>query len=243
MKKSFFLTSLVMLFSFSVAAYAIPAGKSSASKDGGSIAGKVTFAGPAPAPKKIEITKDVKICGKVAHFNEDLLVSKDKGLANVVVSLSEVEGGKSLDSWGTKFSLDQNGCQFVPHVILVPVGVKLKIKNSDGILHNIHTFSEENKPINKAQPRFLKVLSLSFDEPEIVRVACDVHNWMKSYIAVVDHPYYAVTDENGKFELTEVPDGTYTIEYWHESLGAKNGKVMVQGGAAVEVNFEFKKAK
>ena len=212
--------------------------------EGGIITGKVTYAGSIPKRKKIEITKDAKVCGKVPHYKEDLLVSeKEKGLANVVVSLSKVQGGKSLESWGTEFELDQNGCLFVPHVSLVPVGVKLKIKNSDGVLHNIHTYSEKNRPLNKAQPRFLKVIRISFDKSEIIRVACDVHNWMNGYIVVVDHPYYAITGASGNFELTDVPAGTYTLEYWHETLGKQTQEVTVKEGVTEKVSFEFKTSK
>ncbi|MFQ5772304.1 MAG: hypothetical protein ACE5HX_17345 [bacterium] len=217
--------------------------ESSSASEGGIIKGQITYAGEVPGQEKIKINKDVNICGKVPHFDETLLVSEDKGLANVIVSLSNVKNGKSLAAWGTEFELNQKSCVFVPHVLLVPVGAKLKIKNSDGILHNIHTYSEKNQPINKAQPRFLKVLSVSFEEPEIVRVACDVHNWMNSYIAIVDHPYYAITDKNGHFELTDVPAGTYTLECWQESLGKLTQEVTVKAKGTVEANLEFKPAK
>ena len=207
---------------------------------GGSVNGKVTFGGELKAPKKIAITKDANVCGKVDHFDESLVAAKDKGLANVVVSIKNVKGGKSVDALGKEFVLDQNGCRFEPHVALVPVGATLKIKNSDGILHNIHTFAEVNKPINKAQPKFLKVLKVSFEKPEIVRVACDVHNWMGGYIAVVDNAYTTVTDASGSFELTDVPAGTYTVEFWHETLGTKTAEVTVKDGAAATANVEMK---
>lgn len=209
----------------------------------GTIKGKVTYAGTIPERKKIEITKDVNICGKVPHYNEDLLVSEDRGLANVVVGLSEVQGGKSLEPWGTEFELNQNGCLFMPHVLLVPVGMKVKIQNSDGILHNIHTYSEKNRSINKAQPGFLKIVSISFDKPEIIRVACDVHNWMNGYIVVVDRSYYAVTDANGNFDLVDVPAGNYILEYWHETLGKQNMAVNVKEEVTTEVSFEFNGSK
>ncbi|MFQ5603967.1 MAG: carboxypeptidase regulatory-like domain-containing protein [bacterium] len=210
---------------------------------GAAIEGKVTFAGAVPAKKKITVNKDVSVCGKVDHYNEDLVVAKDKGLANVVVGISGVKGGKSFETWGDEFVLDQNGCLFQPHVLLAPVGAKIQIKNSDGILHNIHTFSEKNTPINKAQPKFLKVLKISFDKPEFIRVACDVHNWMNSYVAIVDNPYYAITDENGKFSLADVPPGSYTLEFWHEKLGTQTQKVTVKAGATATVNMEFAESK
>ncbi|MFQ5822583.1 MAG: carboxypeptidase regulatory-like domain-containing protein [bacterium] len=207
--------------------------------NGGTIKGTVTFAGTIPPKQKLEITKDVNVCGKMPHYKEDLVVSRNKGVANVVVSITTLNKGKSMDVLGNKFELDQNGCTFKPHVVIVPTGTDLTILNSDGILHNIHTFSEKNTPINVAQPGFKKKMTQTFNEPEVIRVACDVHNWMDSYIIVVEHPYYAVTNENGNFELTDVPAGTYTLEYWQETLGTRTAEVTVTEGAVVEANFEF----
>ncbi|MFQ5863787.1 MAG: hypothetical protein ACE5IW_01000 [bacterium] len=205
----------------------------------GTIQGTVTFAGAIPPKQKVEITKDVNACGKVPHYKEDLVVSSNKGIANVVVRITNINKGKSIETLGSNFVLDQNGCTFKPHVVIVPAGAELSILNSDGILHNVHTFSEINSAINIAQPKFKKKITQSFEEPEFIRVACDVHNWMGGYIVVVDHPYYSVTDENGNFGLTDVPAGNYTLEYWQETLGARTAEVTVTEGGVVEANFEF----
>ncbi|MFQ5641502.1 MAG: TonB-dependent receptor [bacterium] len=207
--------------------------------NGGTIKGRVTFAGDVPKLQKLEVTKDVNVCGKTAHYKEDVLVSTDKGLANVVVSIANIDKGKAMSALGESFELDQNGCAFTPHVTLVPAGAVLTIFNSDGILHNIHTYSEANSPINKAQPGFKKKMTAKFSEPEIIRLACDVHNWMTGYIAVVDHPYHVVTDENGRFELSGVPAGTYTVEYWQETLGQKSMEVTVSEGADTDGSIEY----
>lgn len=167
------------------------------------------------------------------------MVSQNKGLANVVVKIANIEKGKSISTLGKKFVLDQVGCKFVPHVTMVPAGKELTILNSDGILHNVHTHSELNEPINVAQPGFQKEITQVFEEPEIFMVTCDVHEWMKGYIVVMAHPYYVITDENGNFELTDVPAGTYTLEYWHETLGTSKQEVTVPAGSVVEANYEF----
>ena len=207
--------------------------------DGGTIKGRVTYAGAIPPKQKIAITKDVQVCGAVEHYKEDLVVSQDKGLGNVVVSIANIRQGKAMDALGQTFELDQKGCVFIPRVTIVLAGEKLHILNSDGILHNVHTYSEKNSPINVAQPGFKKRLTQVFEEPEIIRVACDVHNWMGAYIVVAGHPYYAVTDKMGNFELTGVPAGTYTLEYWQETLGKQTAEVTVPEGGTVEANFEF----
>ncbi|MFQ5603345.1 MAG: carboxypeptidase regulatory-like domain-containing protein [bacterium] len=213
--------------------------KAVAVTDGGSITGRVTFSGAVPPKQKLEVTKDVAVCSKEPHYKEDLVVSSSNGLANVVVSISNISAGKDLSSLGTTFAIDQNGCAFKPHVVLIPTGAELTIKNSDGILHNIHTYSELNSPVNVAQPGFNKEMKQTFDQAEFIRVTCDVHNWMGAYVCVVDHPYYVVTDSEGNFELIDVPAGTYSVEFWQESLGKKSMEVTVTAGAAAEANMEF----
>ncbi|MCG8605579.1 carboxypeptidase regulatory-like domain-containing protein [bacterium] len=207
--------------------------------DGGSITGKVSFAGPAPKRQKLEVTKDINVCGKVDHYSQDIVVSSDMGLANVVVSLANISKGKGMDALGTTFELDQKGCTFLPHITVLPAGAECTILNSDGVLHNIHTYSEKNKPVNVAQPGFKKRMTQTFSEPETIRVACDVHNWMGGYIVVIGHPYYAVTDASGNFELSDVPAGTYTVEYWQEKLGKQTAEITVTAGAAAEANLEY----
>ena len=207
--------------------------------DGGTVTGKVTFAGAAPPKVKLEVTKDVNVCGKMDHYNQDIVVGGDKGLANVVVSLSDISKGKSLDALGTTFDLDQKGCAFNPHISLVAAGAECTIRNSDGILHNIHTYSEKNKAVNIAQPGFKKRMKQTFKEAETIRIACDVHNWMGGYIVVAGHPYYAVTDANGNFEMTDVPAGTYTVDYWQEKLGKRTAQVTVTAGGMADANLEY----
>ena len=118
----------------------------------------------------------------------------------------------------------------MPHVVVVPVGPALKVLNSDGILHNVHTFPTKNTPMNTAQPGFRKTLDATFTAPETVRVGCDVHPWMGAHIVVTDTPFVAVTDENGAFSIEGVPAGTYTVSIWHETFGEQTQQVTVTEG-------------
>jgi plastocyanin len=207
--------------------------------NGGSIVGTVAFAGDAPVPVKLEITKDQAACGKTEKVDESLLVGSDNGLQNVVVSIANIEKGKKMPAEGP--TLDQKDCRYAPHVMISPAGAEVTILNSDGILHNIHTYSEKNPAFNKAQPKFKKKMKESFAEPETVKMTCDAHSWMTGWLVVQGHPYYAVTDEKGMFSLTDVPAGDYELKFWHEVLGETTQKVSVKAGEETKVSAEMVK--
>jgi len=113
---------------------------------------------------------------------------------------------------------------------VIPTGVEVDIRNDDGILHNVHTLSTKNPSLNRNQPRFKKVMTAKFDEPEIIKVTCDAHNWMLGWFVVSDHPYVAATDGQGHFEIKDIPGGSYKVEIWHEKLGKETKDVTVRGG-------------
>ncbi|HZY31861.1 MAG TPA: carboxypeptidase regulatory-like domain-containing protein [Candidatus Methylomirabilis sp.] len=208
-------------------------------KDGGTISGTVKFAGAPPARKALEVTKDKEVCGKEKHQSLDLIVGSDKGIENAVIRLVDISKGKKWAS--TQATLDQKGCIYKPHVVVVPAGGDLKILNSDGILHNIHTYSKLNASINKAQPKFKKELTEKFTKPEVIKVTCDAHAWMSGWIVVSDHPYVAVTDEKGTFSLKDVPAGTYKVEIWHETLGKSEKTVTLKPKEETKLNVELAK--
>ena len=205
----------------------------------GEIVGKVKYAGTAPAPKKLEVTKDQAVCGKVEHLEESLLVGADKGVKNVVVNLGDPKDGKKMTVPPKNPAIDQNGCRFVPRIQIIPAGASVDIINDDGILHNIHTWSKDNPSFNKAQPKFKKVMTEKFDKPEIFRISCDVHSWMTGWLIIAGHPYYALSDNAGSFKIADVPAGTYTLEYWHEKLGKQTKQVTVPATGSVTADFEY----
>lgn len=196
----------------------------------GSIVVQVTLDGEAPAPESLEVNKDAQVCGKTQKFSEKLLVGADKGIKNVLAYLQAVPGATPLPVPDTNPAIDQTDCRYEPHVLLVPAGATVDIKNSDGILHNIHTYSTKNPAFNMAQPKFQKVIQKTFAEPEIIQATCDVHAWMTAWIVVQEHAYYAITDETGAARLTDVPAGEYDLKIWHETLGEQSTKVSVQAG-------------
>ena len=204
----------------------------------GDIVGKVKYAGTAPAPAKMQVTKDQAVCGKVSHVDESLVVGADKGVKYVVVKVADPKDGKKMIP-ARKPALDQDGCKFVPHVEIVPAGQEIDIINSDGILHNIHSFPKNNTPFNKAQPKFKKVMPVSFEKPDVVQIKCDVHSWMSGWIVVAEHAYYSLTDASGSFKIADVPAGSYTLETWHEKLGKQTKPVTVPATGSVSVDLEY----
>jgi plastocyanin len=205
-------------------------------KDGGTVSGTVKFKGSAPAPKKLDVSKDQEVCGKTPKLDQSLVVNNGN-LANAVVTIADIKKGKKIDT--KKVTLDQQGCEYKPHVLAFPAGTTVEIRNPDGILHNVHSYSKVNSPFNMAQPKFKKSMDVKIEKPEIIEVKCDVHGWMQGWLVATPNPYVAVTDNSGNFKLTDVPPGTYNVEVWHEKLGKTSQKVTVKGKEEAKVNFEM----
>ena len=201
---------------------------------GGTIEAAVTYAGT-PVVEKLKVNKDTEKCGTEALI-EKVVVGTNKGLANAVVSVPGAKGAPKA----VKATVDQHGCKFVPHVTAMTPG-ELELKNSDDILHNIHTYSTANPSINKAQPKFKKVMTEKFEKPEFIKLTCDVHSWMLGWVAVMPSPFFGVTDGNGVTKIDNIPPGKYTVEAWHETLGKQTKEVEVKAGQAAKVAFEMKK--
>jgi plastocyanin len=226
----------VVLAACAGVALSLSVGASLASAAGGTISGTVKYDGTAPAPKPVEVTKDKEVCGLHQHFTEDLIVDPSGGIANAVVIVKGAKG--DLKPGEVKF--DQKGCDYVPHVLAFPAGSTVDITNSDGILHNIHTYSEKNPSFNMAQPKFKKVIEQKVEKPEVIKVTCDAHGWMHGWWVATDTPYFAVTDDKGNYSITGVPPGDYTVEVWQEKLGTDDQKASVKDGATATTNFSLK---
>jgi plastocyanin len=211
----------------------LPAGSGLAdAQQGGTIAGEIKLVGAPPAPRVVEVNKDNAVCGKEKKI-VDVAVGPAGGLADAVVSIPDAKAMRA----SRKATLDQKGCEFRPEVLVMAPG-ELDIVNSDGVLHNIHSFSSANAPFNKAQPRFRKVISEELSQPEIVRIQCDVHSWMHGWLFVTSHPA-TVTDTAGAFKLENVPAGMHRVEVWHPVLGTQSKTVEVKPGQTVNVTFEL----
>jgi plastocyanin len=189
------------------------------------IKGTVQYVGGPVEPKKLSVTVDQFVCGKDKDA-EDLLLSPQHGVRNAVVSLASPPAGVSWNFSTAPVFLDQKQCVFIPRVTLVPAGGTVEFLNSDRLLHNIHSTSKNNPVFNRTQPR-ARTIPITFAKPEIVRISCDLHGWMRAWIVVMEHPFHAVTGPSGEFSLASVPPGKYTLNVWHETLGTVTKDVTV----------------
>lgn len=201
----------------------------------GTLKGTIQFTGQTPAPKVHETGRFSKVCGP--EIVDNSLLVENKNVKNVVVWLSGKDAKKLKGDGGGEYILDQKKCAYDPHIVALPKDSELQIHTSDPINHNIHTYSFDNDPINimfvPGQDH-----AQEFEEPEVVKVECDLHSWMHAWIVVTPNPYYAVTDSSGAFQIPDIPPGKYTLNIWHEVLGSKTKKIKVGDGNSEE-NFEF----
>jgi plastocyanin len=194
----------------------------------GTIKGTVRLAGGPVEVKKVKVTVDRNTCGTTKDA-EDLVVSPEMGLHNVVVSLVTPPSDVKLSVMPTT-QMDQKQCVFVPRVVIVPVGGTVEFLNSDRLLHNLHSATAKHNPIfNRTQPKG-RTIPVAFRRPEIIRIDCDLHPWMRAWVVVAEHPFYTLTNDKGEFTLDNVPPGAYTLQIWHESLDAMKKDVSVSDG-------------
>ena len=213
----------------------------------GSLTGRVNFEGKGQKQKILKMDAD-PVCGashKTPVYRESFVLSEDGYLKNVIVYLSNVKyDGKAPT---TQAVIDQNGCVYVPHVQGIMAGQELLIKNSDATLHNIHGLPKINSEFNFAMPKVVKEKAIKIDKVEnFIKIKCDVHPWMNSYISVFDHPFFSVTDDTGSFKIENIPPGEYEVIAWQEKFKDKKTKEWQTLSASVTIgdgdttqNFTF----
>ena len=181
--------------------------------DGGILTGRVRFSGEPPKGEPLAVRKNTDVCGEHKPF-QALVLGPSQGVKGTVVALDGVERGKRAP----EFELDNAKCLFVPHVSAVMAGAKVRIRNSDPILHNTHGFLERLTVFNIALPTKDQAVDVTqrIKKPGVVEVVCDAHTHMRAWIVVRDNPYFAVSDDNGRFRIDEIPPGRYRVTAWHE---------------------------
>ena len=206
----------------------------------GRVAGRVQLDGPVPAEPPINVPMDAVCSRELKDAPPDAFVTNDGGLENVFVSVKDGLDGYYFETPADPVRLDQKGCRYSPKVFGVRVGQPIEFTNSDPTVHNVHAIANANRGFNFTQQIAGMRDTRTFKAREVmVHVKCDVHPWMHAYAGVLDHPYLAVTASGGRFDLKNVPPGSYTVEAWHEKLGTRTQKVTVREGEGTEISFRF----
>jgi plastocyanin len=206
--------------------------------DGGTIAGKVVFR-DAVQTRKIIPTKDLEVCGGVRE-EPMIQVGTDQGVQNAVVYLVQVAKGKAWPAPGKTPEIDNAKCRFVPEVQAIRAG-PLDVVNTDPVLHNTHGYYDKRTAFNMALPNQGQRIPTELTRPGAVRIDCDAHGWMEAWVYVMDNPYYAITDADGKFTITDVPPGAYNLVAVQSFTGPVQQLVTVAASKAMELTIELKK--
>jgi plastocyanin len=221
---------------------ATPAATAAVVADAATLGGVVKFEGAGPKMAPLQMGADPFCASQhpTPEPDEEVVLGPGGELANVIVYVKEVQG--NFPPPQTAALLDQKGCKYIPHVTAVQVGQPIQIKNSDATLHNVHAMPEVNSQFNEGQPVQGMVSTKKFDKAEVkpFRIKCDVHGWMKSYMAVLPHPYHSVSQMNGTFSIANLPPGNYTLVAWHEKFGQQEQQVTVAAKEQKQVAFTFK---
>ena len=206
------------------------------------ITGTVSFLGRQPRPWRLDMSAD-SVCASMnpRTFLQTVIVRRNR-LTNAFVY---VKSGSALDelSFETPSNpalLDQRRCSFIPRVSGIQVNQMLEVRNSDPTVHNVHEVPKNNPDWNQSQPTGAKPLVTRFARPEVmVPIKCNQHPWMKAYVGVLRHPFFAVSASNGTFRIEGLPPGDYTIAVWHERLGEKTSQITVSAGSQSRLDFKF----
>ena len=221
-------------------AHSVPATPQSSSPSVGHIAGRVLFEGtPIPKPTEIANGTDPEACGDRQSFNDLLISPQDRGIQNVLVSLGDTPIPSAPRPEGKTLTIDNRKCQFAPHVAVLTAGSTVEATNSDQISHTTHLYyGALNRNLALATG---ETASQLVNRPGLILVKCDIHGWMKAYVRVDSHPFHAVSDSAGRFEIRNIPAGSYTLEIWHESLGKQQVPVTVRAGQTEPIEIRYRK--
>jgi plastocyanin len=209
----------------------------------GSVSGVVRLDGPAPAARKIIMSGDAACtaANQEPPTSQEVVADAQGNLANVVIYVKGGIGNFSFAIPKTPVEINQQGCMYAPHVVAARTGQTVVFRNADKTIHNIHPQPKNNPSWNRSQSPGAPAIEERFSREEIaIPVMCNVHPWMRSYLAIFDHPYSAVSGPGGAFEIRNLPPGNYTLEAWHEKYGTLSQALVISAKEAKKVSFVFR---
>lgn len=202
----------------------------------GIVRGAVKFFGTPPVMNVIQ-ANDPCCQGEPKILEQTVVVNPNQTLRNVIVYL---EGAPATDgSWRSPELVDQVRCTYTPHVLAIQAGQPLRVRSSDPTLHNVHYNPQLNRAANLAMTAAGAETTIRFDQPEFIRLKCDVHPWMNAWVGVFEHSFFSVTADSGEFEIKGIPAGTYTLVAWHELYGKQKQAVTITNDQMAEFEFRF----
>jgi len=240
-KKAISISAVALAICFS-SSLTVRAGGAPTTATSATVRGIVRFEGKAPPAKLISMAAD-PVCAKQHPsplMTQEVMTDSKGNLQNVIVFVSEGLGDRTFEAPSQPEVVQQKGCMYQPHVLAVRANQPLQLVNDDPTSHNIHPVPANNREWNKAEPPGSRMEEAFAREEIAIPVKCNVHPWMRGYIAVFKHPYFQVTGNDGTFDLSNLPPGTYTIKAWHEKLGTSTQTVTIGAHETKEISFVFK---
>ncbi len=200
----------------------------------GQVVGRVVLTGPTPQVEPVKHSHDQTVCGD-SNADDSLMVDVQGGVANAIVIVDAPSGNPPVASKDA--TIDQVGCLYHPRVQALPLGSTLTAINSDPLLHTVHAWNGDLSVFNKAEPLKGDHKAVELKKPGLLIIKCDLHNWMKAFVAVVPHPYFAITGADGRFHIDSLPPGEYPMQVWHERLGVLEARATVPEKGPVQLDF------
>ena len=240
MKKMFIMPILVLpVFAMLKSAGAYEGDSSVA---GVTVSGRALYTGPVPRPERVPVYRDSKYCGETVPIDKIQVERASGGIRDVVISVEDISRGKPIVSEKTSITFENRTCRFLPRTNVAAVGNVLAIVNADPILHNTHIRVDNrsgNTIMNVVQPAGVDVIVKPLKIAGFFDIRCDAHPFMQASIHVFEHPYFTVTDSSGRFEMVQVPSGTYRLRMWHEAFGVRMKTITVPSSGSLNLDLEF----
>ena len=230
---------LTVVFSLLLPVYASPvrAYEVAPVPDGGTLEGSIRFKGDPPANQSHQVVNNPDFCGSSVQEETFLVNPKNRGFKNVVISIEGVQKGKGPDN--PMILIQNKNCHFFPHIMTGMAGDTYEVRNSDPVLHNTHLYLEENSILNVAMPAGGKNIRKTIGQPGIIKVKCDAHKFMQGWVVISDSPYSAVSDDEGRFSIGDIPAGKYKVRVWHEALPSVEREITISKGKKSELTVEM----